>query len=359
MPRLISLGAIAAVVLLAACAPTAAPPAAPAAPTAAAAAPTTAAAPATAAAPSSATRTAPATPTKLRVVAIPGTAIPSWVYQYGIRRGWFMEEGLDLEMSYTFQQVPALLGGSADVLNAGAEDMVIANYRGGADIIAVGVINNHPLQFVMATEDIKDPQQMVGKAAGMTDLNSGDAFVTRRYLQKNNIDPNRVTFRRVGGSRERFAAIEAGQIQITPLDPIIAIRARATGKYNILATPNDLGQWPWNVVHMKRDWAQANRDTVVRLLRAAWRTMAYMNDPRNDEEVLRELPAATEIDAAQLRQVYEALRGLNVALFDAERPKPADLEVTVEFERELGVITTPVDTARMIDTSYYDAAISR
>jgi ABC-type nitrate/sulfonate/bicarbonate transport system substrate-binding protein len=295
--------------------------------------------------------------TKVRIIAIPGSSTMTWPYQYGIRRGWFAEEGLDPTLTFSFQQVPALIGGSVDIISTGAEEMVVANYRGGGtDIVAVGVMSNRPQQFLVTATDIREPRQFEGKVAGMTDLNSGDSFVIRRYLQKHGIDPSRVTLRGVGGSRERFAALEAGQIQITPLDPVTAVRARTTGKYNILATPNDLGAWPWNLIAVKRDWGQANRDTVVRVLRATWRVLHYVNDPANHEEVLKELPAASELNADLLRDVFETVRGLDVKLYDAERPKPSDLDPTVEFQRELGVITGSVDQARMIDTSFYDAA---
>jgi NitT/TauT family transport system substrate-binding protein len=335
-----------ALLVVAACAPTGG--SAPAQPPAQG--PPTGAAPAASGKPSGA-------PKKVRIASIPPGSLHAWPYQLATKMGWFAEEGLEPEVTYTYEQVQAMIGGSVDIMSSGADEILAANSR-GADIVVVGMASNRPGQFLVTAPEITDIRQIQGKGVGMTDFGSSDYAIAARLLKARGVDLNSVTFRKIGGSRNRFAALEAGQIQATPLDIALTVRAQQAGK-NVLGTPDDFGRYPWNVLALKRDWGQANRDAVLAFLRVTYRAMGFMNDPKNDGELMQHLPAAAEMDPALVADVMQLIRNSNIKMYDSDRPQPADLEPALELARENGVVRGEVDLNRMVDTSYYDTAIVR
>lgn len=304
----------------------------------------------TAAKPAASVSSAGAGTKKVRLISTP-TSLGAWPYQVALAEGWFSRNGIDLEIVQGFDQIPALLGGSADVMSGGGYDIVQANSR-GAGLIEVGAMNTHPVQFMLVKREITDAQQLVGKSLGMTSLVSGDAYVSRQFLQKAGVDPSKVTLKAAGGSQQRYAALEAGQIDGTPLDPISTTKALATGKYSVLATPDDFGEFPWNVLGTKQSWATANPDAVVGVIKTLYQSMAFLNDPKNDPETANAL-VSQKWNARDVQNVLQLARARNLRLFDAGAPKVADLQVSVPFLTEIGALKESVDVSKMVDTSYY------
>src|SRR5688572_4416926 len=85
-------------------------------------------------------------PKKVRIASIPPGSVHAWPFQLASKLGWFAEEGLEPEVTYTDKQVQALIGGSVDIMSSGADEILEANSR-GADIVVVGLASNRPGQF--------------------------------------------------------------------------------------------------------------------------------------------------------------------------------------------------------------------
>jgi ABC-type nitrate/sulfonate/bicarbonate transport system substrate-binding protein len=297
----------------------------------------------------------PAPLKRLRIATIP-SGPNAWPIQFAHNRGWYAGEGLQTELTHTMDQVPALVGGTVDVISIGASTPIIANSR-GADIVLVGLMSEYPLNLLIGTSSITDVRQLQNKSIGITDFASSDYAVTRRLFQNKGIDPNAVTFRRIGTSRERVAALQAGQIDSTPLDFVTTARSLASG-YTLLATPVDFGKYPWVTMGVRRDWGTANSQSVIGFLRATYRAMQYLDDPNNDTDILQNLPAAADMDPAIVGETMQLIRGKNHTLFSSARLEPADLGPAYEFYRETGDIKQDMDLSRMIEISYHDAAVA-
>jgi ABC-type nitrate/sulfonate/bicarbonate transport system substrate-binding protein len=297
------------------------------------------------------------TPKKVRIASKPLGTVDAWPYQLATKMGWFAEAGLQPEVTYTHEQVGALGQGSVDIISTDAGEVLEANWR-GADLVVVGVASNRPGLFFVTAPEVTDFPQVQGKIVGVTDFGASEYALTARLLWARGVDLNSVTFRRLGGSRNQLGALDARDIQATPLDIALTARAQQSGK-NVLGTPDDFGRYPWNVLALKRDWGQANREAVQAFLRVIYRAMDLLNEPRDDGELLQHLPAAAETDPALVAEVMQLVRSRNMKLYDNDPPRPADLEPALELGRESGAVRGEVDLVKMVDTSYYDAAVGR
>lgn len=289
-------------------------------------------------------------------LAVIPNSVNTWPHELAVAKGWFAEEGVEAkELVRTYDQVEALLGGSVNLLSSGADELIAANVR-GADLVVIGVMSNHPMQFFIVDSAINSLEDLAGGTIGVTDQASSDYAIAHRLLSEAGVDVSGVDFRRTGGSRDRFAALESGQIDAAPLDPVASHRAVTAGK-RVLATPTDFVAWPWNIFAVERGWAEKNEDTVVGFLRAIDRSMEYLNDPSNDEAVLAELPGVSESAPEDIESALSLLREHEVTMYDRLPPEASQLEPVVELAREAGDIDGEVDLDKMVEPKYWEAAL--
>jgi ABC-type nitrate/sulfonate/bicarbonate transport system substrate-binding protein len=297
----------------------------------------------------------PAAPRRLRVGATPGS-VANWPLQLALKWGWFQEERLLPELILTDDPVSGLATGSLDVVSVEASDVLIVSGR-GANLVVPGLVLDRPMQFLVTSPAVGSFKQLEGKSVGILDFGSDDYAATLQLLQRHAVDANAVTFRHLGGSRERFTALESGRVQATSLDLVLSVRALNNEK-QLLGTPADFGPYPWSVLSAKRDWATANADAVAGLLRVAYRAMAFIDDPTNDAVLLRDLPAAVDLDPDLVQQALETVRAENLRLYSSGPPTAASLEPAYRFYREMEVIRRDYDFGRLIDPQYYAAAMN-
>jgi len=105
-----------------------------------------------------------------------------------------------------------------------------------------------------------------------------------------------------------------------------------------------------------RQWAQAHRDTLVRYLRAKGDAMAYINDPRNREDVKRTIAEITKYPPAILDQTVAAMFDPNLKIL----PRRGELD-PVAFNNlyQMGKAAGLWDKAWLPVERFYDLSYGR
>jgi ABC-type nitrate/sulfonate/bicarbonate transport system substrate-binding protein len=114
----------------------------------------------------------------------------------------------------------------------------------------------------------------------------------------------------------------------------------------------------FNVDMVRRAWGNANRDTVVRFVRAFASAYEFMNDPRNRDDLVKFIAATGGRPEDIVAQVFAPYldRSKNVLPRRGEIDMAAFRRV-VALMGEAGVIPTPVAPAeRFVDLQYLKAA---
>ena len=198
------------------------------------------------------------------------------------RLGFFEREGLDAEvvvMRGTAPGVQALIAGS---INVGllANDGPITAVEQGMDLsmIASGSKLTHML---LGGKNYKTWEDLRGATIGSSTLTSGTAFVLRRALKLKGLEyPRDYQLLSVGGTGPSFAAMKTGQIAAAMQAVPYAFQAQDAG-FNVIGRISDvLPNYLLSAYTVKRSWAEKNRPTVVRFLKAIVRAKKWFEQDR-------------------------------------------------------------------------------
>ncbi|MEB7446458.1 ABC transporter substrate-binding protein [Arthrobacter koreensis] len=142
--------------------------------------------------------------------------------QLGIDKGYFEEEGLNLEVLLgqgSAAQLPSLSSGSLDFMLASPTTPLIATAQGLDLKIVSGYAANRPeivedsvSVLVGPGSDIKSARDLEGKTVSINALGSIGEIGIREAVELDGGDPNKVTFVQLGFN-EVGAQLESGQIQ--------------------------------------------------------------------------------------------------------------------------------------------------
>lgn len=185
--------------------------------------------------------------------------------------GFFEEEGLDVD-------IVAFRGGTDLVrgMIAGAVEIGCTSLAG----VNVGIAAGQPLQAFYgglnmaifdwyAVPEIKSIADAKGKRFGVTRIGSSTDFLTRYALAKQGLDPDKdVQIIQGGGSPERFAAMEAGQLDVNIFAPAENFIAADAG-YNLILRQTDIApDYPFHVFFATEEFIASHPNTIRAVLRA-------------------------------------------------------------------------------------------
>jgi NitT/TauT family transport system substrate-binding protein len=247
-----------------------------------------------------------AAPLRVAYSAISGAMSPLWTTQEG---GYFRREGLDLELPYIgggSLLIQSMLGGDIQFAYGPSVPVVNAALR-GSDLVFIANTSDTLIYSVMTRPEIKDPADLKGKRIGVTRA-GGSADLALDYgLKKWGLQRGRdVIVLQTGGLPESLAALRAGTVDGAVLSPPNNLLAKKAGLRELV----DIGQlgivFPNTALSTTRSFIRANRDTVMRFLRALGDGQQRLrNDKEFSMKVLSKYTKATDPEIlSELYQIY-------------------------------------------------------
>jgi NitT/TauT family transport system substrate-binding protein len=298
------------------------PPAQTSPPTAAPAAPAATSAAASGGQPAA---RAPLSQTSLNF-AIPVSSGLQVLPQLAQEAGYFKDEGLEVTISQVAGSQPviaALSNGTLDMANSDSPSVIQA-HASGVPVVIVAVPVSKPIFDVMASADVKSPEDLKGKTIAVTTVCDSTCFQVSRALEAWGLDPNNDV--QMLGLRDypgMFAALTNNQVAAAPLAPPFNVQAQKLG-YHSLADLSTLPiDYPTAVVQTTASFAAAHPDTVQAFLRAYTRAIArYKADEAFTVEVYKRFLKSDDEDV--IRQTWDYYQRLM-------RPDPSPSADGVKF----------------------------
>jgi ABC-type nitrate/sulfonate/bicarbonate transport system substrate-binding protein len=219
------------------------------------------------------------------------------------RLGFYRKHGLRATVTSASSTtvVQGLIAGSFDVASTSAETFINANLE-GADLAIVGQINRALQLRLMAAPPITAPAQLKGTVGCTVSIGGGSYMSMRHYVLSQGLDPdNDLTLVATGSSANNEAALRAGKCQFTVASSDAVPRLVAEGMnvlHDFRGTP-----YPLAVVGTTRASMQADRERLLRFLRAITETIAYVQT--HPAETMADLVARGVPDDDELRRAYE------------------------------------------------------
>jgi ABC-type nitrate/sulfonate/bicarbonate transport system substrate-binding protein len=107
---------------------------------------------------------------------------------------------------------------------------------------------------------------------------------------------------------------------------------------------------------VRRDWAERNRDLVVRYLAAIVKADQWIADPANRDEVVRILAESTRNPPEMARRAWEYIEQIDARSRDGE-VYPAGVAAIIEQLGEIGDLARPLPSPeRYVDRQYLTQA---
>lgn len=130
--------------------------------------------------------------------------------------GIFRRNNIDFELVFMRSSsvvTAAMLGGSAEVGLLGGVGIVRALVQGAQDFVFIGAVKNILTHSIVATPEIKRPEDLRGKRIGVTRIGSNSHYFGVQAIQRVGLDPTRdVIFRQTGGDFAGLAALTNGTV---------------------------------------------------------------------------------------------------------------------------------------------------
>lgn len=252
----------------------------------------------------------PAKPDHKKVVV--GTSSPG-LFEFpvtiALEKGFFRDEGIEplmVRMS-AGTAVQATIGASVDYnLMPGASGTASLN---GAPVRIVMGIFTRPLHVLVGRKDVGSYRDLKGKKIGISSFGATADVLVRLGAMHFNMDPSRDIFIvQVGGSSARFAALESGSIDATPLDIAYLPKAQQMG-FKAIVDFAELFEAPVSAWVTTDKKIRENPQEIKQIIRATLKGVEHYK--RNKEEMVKRLASDFKIDDAGARFLYEtSLRSL-------------------------------------------------
>jgi ABC-type nitrate/sulfonate/bicarbonate transport system substrate-binding protein len=284
---------------------------------------------------------------------IPTKSLTSMPLFFGKDKGFFAREGIDADLVLMSPPtaIAALVAGELDfstTVGAG----ISATFR-GLPIKRVLYIQQYVTFSLMASPEIKTARDLVGKQVGATALTDATAIAAREIFKGNGVDPASVNFFYTQSTESSRTALTAKKISAAMLPPPFAEEAQSRG-FSRLAEAKDFSPLSGIGLLASADALKKNPAKGVAVIRAVLRTMDYMRDPKNQQELI---DYVLKIHKLEPNVAAHALATV-MAVYSKDGTKPRDaVQKEIDIYRDALKISQPFTPEDLEDMSHLKRAL--
>lgn len=235
----------------------------------------------------------------------------SWATYVALEKSFFADAGVNPDVVHAQSNagvVQQLAAGSLHMTNnSGLVDPIRANEK-GAPVAILRVEIQRPPYALMAKATIKSPGDIKGKLVSV----GGPKDITRIYveqmLERLGVKPGDYDFAYAGATSARYAALSSGAVDAAILTPPFNFSAASSG-FNNLGNINDYVDMPFAGIAVNTTWAQANKETVVKIIGVYNRSIAWLYNPENRTEAVVILNKVSKLKTEDAERAYDYLIG--------------------------------------------------
>ena len=229
--------------------------------------------------------------------------------------------------------VPALIGGDVQCAIAGA-NAVIAAVLGGAPIVSVASLANHPYLRLWVQPEYNRIEELRGKIFGVSRFGATTDNLTRILLRRVGLE-NAVNIRQLGGTLEVGLAFRHRQI-----DAAVLATLRTDAPYKILVELADTGiQYSMGQLVVSREFYRRAPDTMDKIMRAYIEGVAALRDVAQKERVMRTIGNVTRL--REVKAIEEIYSDAAKYVDRIPRVEPEAVAATLELMGKKGL---PIET---------------
>jgi len=214
-------------------------------------------------------------------IALPGYNITQIVFFTAKEKGFYKEEGLDvdlIQMTGTLANL-ALMSGEVSFSSVPAAAMS-ANLR-GANLRVLFSSYERPLFWLMTRAPIRDIKELKGKKMGVPGFNAVTYFLLREFLSKHGLEPGKdYTLLQAGDTAPRLLALQNNFIDATLLPLPWNIMAQESGMYEAASMAKGDIITPNGAIVVREEMLRSDPALIEQFTRATLKGLRFTLDRR-------------------------------------------------------------------------------
>src|ERR1700688_805939 len=234
-----------------------------------------------------------------------------WPELIALGQGFFAAEGLQVDLYYVQSSAALVQQITAGSLGVATQTGLADPLRAvgmGASIAVVRIDVQAPPYDLVAKPGITSMKELKGKVISL----GGPKDITRIYVERmlapNGVNRGDFDMVLAGATTARASALLAGAVDAAILLPPFDFQAVAKGFNSLGLTVDYVKDLPFSGTAVNVAWANANKATLEKLLRAKTKTIAWFEDEQNRAAALRILKTASSMNEDDVDKAYKFFR---------------------------------------------------
>jgi len=277
------------------------------------------------------------------------------------QKGFFPREQIKLERisipGGTDKMVVALEQGAVDVTQTATPYLIQAVLR-GSEAVGIASETANPIYSLIVKPEIASFANLKGRLLGLSLPIDTISISMRKLLALKGLGETDYRVKELVGTPVRFECLRRGECDGVPLGQPDDLIALTQGYRRLGLSTEAVSAFQFQLLAVKRSWAAANKDVLVRFVRAIASSFRFIRDPANRAEVIKTMVAVTgsteEIAGQTFSLYFEPDRGV--------MPKQAEFSIAglaqvIAFMGDGGMLAQPLPPPeRFVDPQYLKAA---
>lgn len=274
------------------------------------------------------------------------------------REGLFRREGLDFRIVIPMaggadRMIAELHDGGFDLAHVATPFLVRAALA-GSDAVAVAAEFNDPIYSLVAQPDIARIADLRGKVIGLADPGGSITYSMRKLFALHGLSEHDIQVKTIEGTPARLGCLRRGECAAVPLGQPQDLLAQSQG-YRLLGMSNDaVPAYLYTVTAVRRSWAAAHEEAVVRYVRALAAAFRVIRDPQRRGAVVQAIVELTGVPPA----IAESVLALYADSGRKVLPEQGEIDLegiaqVIAFMGEAGQLKAPLpEPGRFVELRY-------
>jgi NitT/TauT family transport system substrate-binding protein len=248
--------------------------------------------------------------TRKLIVTEPGHSADSLPFYVGIRKGFYRDAGLDIQLVTSEgggKAMAAVQSGNADAYIGGPEHIAFANVKGGKPIRGVIGLSNRANSFMVARTGVQvDPsksfaENIKGKKIAVGTRGGTGYSILLYLLKRDGLDPRSdVVLLEIATTAGTMAAVRNAEADLAMVsEPAISQGVKAgIWQPPFASMPKELGLFAWTTVNLPQTMIASDPDLVKAIVAASKKSLdlVFNNEAEMRAIAAQEFPTLPKAD---------------------------------------------------------------
>jgi len=269
--------------------------------------------------------------------ALPGNSMGYLPLFVAVHRGFFKDEGIDIELP---RLIPAMAQNalmSGDVQYHGLADSGLRLAARGAPIKAIFYGADRPMYYLVAQKEIRSVAELKGKRVGVSQFGGTSDLAARLVLKHFGVEPERdALIIQIGSEGTRIAALRVGSVAaiIVPVPAVVLLKRDG---FNEISFVGDVVEFASNGYSTTDQRIKEHPQEVKKVLRAMYRGLRFAKE--NPEGTIGVIQKEWKVEPEVAKESYTAIvKALNDDGIIGEKQLKMHFDIIRKTEKNIGEI---------------------